>query len=1034
MASSQDIPIHLGCALTALLLVLGLDAAILLERITSVQAQEVTTAVIADGTLGTVVTATGTTHDITGGTRPGNGPNLFHSFGQFDVGAGDITNFLNDSGLPTTNILSRVTGGDPSQIFGTIQTTGFGGANLFLMNPAGVLFGPTASLNIGGSFHVTTADVIRLADGTPFMALPSAADEVLTTAPPEAFGFLNENPAGITVDRSALHVLKGETMSLIGGPITIDGTSKQDPPLEAESGQVHLISVASPGDVLWSGDMVQSLPQVESFTELGSITIVDNNSLDDPSAVGDAISTAGNPGGTIVIRAGRLELTDASFVSSTRGPVDHPGLGFDIEVQGDLIMDRSEFGSSTFGAGSAGAVRITAGKLHMKGTSAPLFNSNIGSRAFSTEPDAGNGNDIDITAEHLILEEVAFINTTTFGPGHAGNIRVNVKELELNGQKEGVFISTSTQGSGNAGSLEVNAQSIRMIGGPRFAALSSQIASGGTGSAGDLRVTAQSIELLNGAQIDASVFSGSGTGGNIEVHSETLKINGLDANGFGAGIASSVEFPANGTAGNVLITTTGDLTVANGGFISVFSGGFGNSGQLDIHAGNVFVMDGGGIFSSNFGAGFGGNIDITANNVRMAGLGTPRRFHGIFALGGFFAQGAGNISITTGTLELFDGALITARTNGGGQAGNIDISADTLLISGADPTSRSAPFDGIESGIIASTCAFEPLPERATGDGGNIRLNIKTMELSHDGRVQALSTSSGNAGSIEIASESLSLTTRGNISTASTGTGDAGSVMIEANDITITGVATSANPFGEDFTGIPTRTVTGVGGDLTVTGHTLQVTDKGFLTSSTAGEGSAGNIDLALTDTLQVTNGGAISASTSGPGSGGTIAISADSVVVSGAGRFNGPDDEGSSVISSQTLVGGGDAGNIDITAHTIDVSDGAHIAADTFGAGRGGNITVTGKRIQVSGANEALRSALRQIPSISDKTVDLSPRSSVTANASSSLIGPLATGRAGSVQLMGGIVHIADGGFVSSETTSGALVARWVFPGIRSP
>lgn len=109
-------------------------------------------------------------------------------------------------------------------------------------------------------------------------------------------------------------------------------------------------------------------------------------------------------------------------------------------------------------------------------------------------------------------------------------------------------------------------------------------------------------------------------------------MNGLNADGFGAGIGSSLEFTASGTAGNVLITTTGDLTVANGGFISVFSGGFGNSGQLDIHAGNVFIMDGGGIFSSNFGAGFGGNINITANNVRMAGLGTPRRFHGIFSV------------------------------------------------------------------------------------------------------------------------------------------------------------------------------------------------------------------------------------------------------------------------------------------------------------------------------------------------------------------------------------------------------------------
>jgi filamentous hemagglutinin family protein len=91
-----------------------------------------------------------TVYDITGGTRPGNGPNLFHSFGDFNVPNHNIANFLNDSGLATSNILGRVTGGNISNIFGTIQTTGFGNANIFLMNPAGFLFGPTATVNVGG--------------------------------------------------------------------------------------------------------------------------------------------------------------------------------------------------------------------------------------------------------------------------------------------------------------------------------------------------------------------------------------------------------------------------------------------------------------------------------------------------------------------------------------------------------------------------------------------------------------------------------------------------------------------------------------------------------------------------------------------------------------------------------------------------------------------------------------------------------------------------------------------------------------------
>src|SRR3989442_11339779 len=93
----------------------------------------------------TTVRPNGTVYEITGGARPGNGSNLFHSFGLFSVGTGDTANFINDMHLTTTNILSRVTGRTPSNIFGAIKTTGFGSANLFLINPAGVVFGPNAT-------------------------------------------------------------------------------------------------------------------------------------------------------------------------------------------------------------------------------------------------------------------------------------------------------------------------------------------------------------------------------------------------------------------------------------------------------------------------------------------------------------------------------------------------------------------------------------------------------------------------------------------------------------------------------------------------------------------------------------------------------------------------------------------------------------------------------------------------------------------------------------------------------------------------
>ena len=199
---------------------------------------QVTTAITSDGTLGTTVNQAGTVFNIEGGTRPGpmnDGPNLFHSFGLFSVGAGDTARFNNTTPqFATTNILSRVTGGNPSNIFGTIDSLSYPGANLFLLNPAGVLFGPTASLDVSGSFHVSTADFLRFEDGAQFFA-DLSEQSVLTVAPVAAFGFLSENPSPITFQGSGsstterflglngITVPEGETLSVIGGDINVTG-------------------------------------------------------------------------------------------------------------------------------------------------------------------------------------------------------------------------------------------------------------------------------------------------------------------------------------------------------------------------------------------------------------------------------------------------------------------------------------------------------------------------------------------------------------------------------------------------------------------------------------------------------------------------------------------------------------------------------------------------------------------------------------------------------------------------------------------
>src|SRR5215467_5159682 len=241
-----------------------------------------------------------TQFDITGGTRPGGGPNLFHSFGQFNVPNNNIANFLNDSGLATSNILGRVTGGNLSNIFGTIQTTGFGSANLFLMNPAGFLFGPNATINVGGMVSFTSADYLRLADGVRFNAVRNAsADALLSIAPVAAFGFLGSNPGAITVQGSQLKVAEGTGISLVGGNITmqsgtLDNGTVQAAQLSAPSGQINLVSVGKPSHRHVGGEVVNGAGFVATgFKSLGAITVSSGSTID-TSGIADSGHAAGS--------------------------------------------------------------------------------------------------------------------------------------------------------------------------------------------------------------------------------------------------------------------------------------------------------------------------------------------------------------------------------------------------------------------------------------------------------------------------------------------------------------------------------------------------------------------------------------------------------------------------------------------------------------------------------------------------------------------------------------------------------------------
>src|SRR5262249_8185279 len=241
----------------------------------------------------------------------GGGTNLFHSFGDFNVPNNNIANFLNNSGLPTSNILGRVTGGNISNIFGTIQTQGFGNANLYLMNPAGFLFGQGATVNVGGMVTFTSADYLRLADGARFNAIPKAsADALLSIAPVAAFGFLGSNPGAITVQGSQLTVAEGTGISLVGGNITIQGGT-----LNAPSGQINLVSVGKPSQSKVGGEVANGGEfAATGFKTLGSINLSQGSTVEASTLLGSS-----HPAGTVLIRGGEFVMDESSIRAASAG-------------------------------------------------------------------------------------------------------------------------------------------------------------------------------------------------------------------------------------------------------------------------------------------------------------------------------------------------------------------------------------------------------------------------------------------------------------------------------------------------------------------------------------------------------------------------------------------------------------------------------------------------------------------------------------------------------------------------------------------
>lgn len=877
--------------------------------------------VVADPSIGTIVTPNGTLFQITNGTTVGG--NLFHSFSRFDVPTGGVANFLNNPNI--VNIFSRVTGGTPSQIDGIVRSAGT--ANLFLMNPSGIVFGQNARLDVGGSFVATTANAIQFGDQGNFSATPGNGVSLLTINP-SAYLF-NQVPTGSIVNRSitpflpglpfliGLKVPDGKNLTLLGGAVALEGGV-----LSAWGGRMEIGAVAGTGkvDILPTGQLAFA-PEVVR----GNVTLTKG---------AQAVVMKDN-GGDLGITAADIHLTEGSFIQAG---IDTLG-GTAVSRAGDVQLDatgtiRVEQGSVIQNfvypttTGSAGKVQITADVLEVTG----------GSKLLVDTAGSGDAGDILLQVRDRVLFQNSVITSSveTAGRGNGGTIAIAAGNLDV---RDGTQLLTNTQGNGDAGNIVVNVRD-RFLFQNSFA--SSSVETTGRGSGGTIKIGSNTVEVSDNAQI-VSGTSGQGNGGKIVINARdralfqnSLIFSSVGITGSGAGgnveIASShVEVrdgsqliaatSGQGNAGNIVINAQEGVLFQNqsAAFSNVGTTGRGTGGNVTISSGNVEVRDGAQLVTATNGIGDAGNVQINARD-RVLFQGTNA--NGSVASSAFSSvettgsgQG-GNVEISADSVEVRGGAQLVAASQGRGDAGNVQINAsDRLLLDG------SSSATGRSSAIFTSNGTANV--SVGTGRGGTVSLITRQLTVANGAVIDARTANNQAGGDINLTLDQLNLLTGGQISTNSDSSGTAGTITLVASDqIRISGTdptyaarlaqfGTAVSPVTANSGLYVRSTSIGAAGNIMLTTPRLTLDQQGRMDGQSTTV-SGGNLFLTVPSLLLLRNGSQISATAGtanpqAPGNGGNININARFIVAIS--------NENSDITANATK---GRGGNVFITSQGI--------------------------------------------------------------------------------------------------------------------
>ena len=689
---------------------------------------KVTAQISSDGTLSTTVSTDDAVNFlIEGGERSLD--NLFHSFSEFSIP--NLGSAYFDNNPDITNIFSRVTGGNISDIQGLIRANGT--ANLFLINPAGIVFGENASLNVGGSFFATTAESVVFGDGVKFSAVEPQEAPLLTINITPGLQ-MGANPGSIInrsiADGQGLQLPLGQNLILIGGDIRIEGGQIKTP-----QGHIGLTALAENESI--------NLNQINNQLQ---VNIASENLLADIVLVDQALaSVSGAVGGTININAQNLALLGDSVIEggiSSESSLETSAGDININVIDSLYLDGSEINNKAlFSIANAGNINITTGSLEL------LNGSQINADAEAN----GNAGNIDINGDGLLsisglggnnrggaIRAVARPGST----GNGGKINITANAMSI---LDGGLIAGSTNGPGNAGNLSFNVSGEIFISGIDGTGRSSRITNStgrgisqgrGNGDAGDINITANSLILSDGGLIRTPTRS-SGRSGNVYINVNSLEL--ID------GGQISISSQNSGDSGKIELTATESITIRDAYPISPeevfprnlirtiinedipFSGIYadsnanssGDGGSIQVNTPQLNLLSGAQINVSSDGTGNAGTIIIDVSNLE-ANRGN------ITATS--LKTGGGNLFLTVDNLLLSNQSLIsTSVLDSTGGGGNITINSDFIFAR--------------ENSDILANAVF--------GAGGNIKIDTETIFISFDSDIDA-SSEFGIDGVVEI--------------------------------------------------------------------------------------------------------------------------------------------------------------------------------------------------------------------------------------------------------------------------------------------